>query len=165
MNALKKFMEHFGDYGKEEMKMGNLGNRVCAWIFTGFYEVVMFAPINVVISGNDNFYVYLTILAIWAVVGAFFVVNHCVIQSEEGEGVTIYRKLMYVPVARRTIQKVLLQRLLRYVGIALIIAVIIQGSMTLLICPAYLWKNLLYAVGLTGAIPFGTGLLLIYMRK
>lgn len=165
MDAFKKFVEHFGDYGKEEMKLGNFGNRVCAWIFTGFYEILMFAPINLVIADNDELYVYIGIMAVWAAFGAYFAINHYVIQSEEGKGVTIYQKLTYVPADEKLIQKALVQRLLRYVGVALIIAVIIQGGMTLLICPAYLWKNLLYAVGLTGVIPFGIGLLLIYTRK
>lgn len=165
MDAFKKFVEHFGDYGKEEMKLGKLGNRVCTCIFTGFYEMLMFAPINQLIADDDEPYIYLGIMAIWAAFGAYFAINHYVIQSEEGKGVTIYQKLTYVPADEKLVQKALVQRLLRYVGVAFIIALIIQGSMTLLICPAYIWQNLLYAVGLTGAIPFGTGLLLIYMRK
>lgn len=165
MDAVKRFVEHLGDYGKEEMKLGNLGNRICAWIFTGLYEMLMFAPINLVIADNDDFYVYFVIMPLWAIFAVYFAINHCVVQSEEGKSVTIYQKLMYVPVARKTIQKVLVQRLLRHMGITIAMTIIIQGGMTLIICPAYIWKNLLYAVGMMGVIPFGAGLLLIYTRK
>lgn len=164
MEALKKFMEHFGDYGKEVMKIGNLGSRICTCIFAGVVELCMFCPINLIISENDT-YMYFVIVAAWPVIAVSFHINHYVIQSEEGKSVTIYQKLSYVPVDRKTIQEALLKRLLRYIGITTIIAVILQGSMTLLICNEYIWQNLLYAIGLISVLPFVTGLLLIYSRR
>lgn len=164
MDALKKFTEHFGDYGKEVMKLGNLGNRVCTYIFAGFVELCMLCPINRIISESDA-YIYFVIVAAWAALAVNFHINHYVIQSEEGKRVTIYQKLTYIPVARKTIQEALLKRLLRYIGITTIIAVILQGSMTLLICNESIWQNLLCAIIIISVIPFVTGLLLIYPRR
>lgn len=164
MEALKKFTEHFGDYGKEVMKLGNLGNRVCTYIFAGFVELCMLCPINRIISESDA-YIYFVIVAAWAALAANFYINHYVVQSEEGKRVTIYQKLTYIPVARKTIQEALLKRLLRYIGITTIIAVILQGSMTLLICNESIWQNLLCAIIIISVIPFVTGLLLIYPRR
>lgn len=164
MEALKKFTEHFGDYGKEEMKPGNLGNRVCTWIFAGFVELCMLCPINLVISESDA-YIYFVILAAWAALAVNFHINHYIVQSEEGKSVTIYQKLSYVPVDRKTIRKLLLQRLWRYIGITTIIAVVLQVGMTLILCPQYVWRNLLYAIGLLAVTPSAIGLLLIYSRR
>ncbi len=164
MEALKKFTEHFGDYGKEVMKLGNLGNRVCTYIFAGFVELCMLCPINRIISESDA-YIYFVIVVAWAALAANFYINHYVVQSEEGKRVTIYQKLTYIPVARKTIQEALLKRLLRYIGITTIIAVILQGSMPLLICNESIWQNLLCAIIIISVIPFVTGLLLIYPRR
>lgn len=164
MEALKKFTEHFGDYGKEVMKLGNLGNRVCTYIFAGFVELCMLCPINRIISESDA-YIYFVIVAAWAALAANFYINHYVVQSEEGKRVTIYQKLTYIPIARKTIQEALLKRLLRYIGITTIIAVILQGSMTFLICNEFIWQNLLCAIIIISVIPFVTGLLLIYPRR
>lgn len=164
MEALKKFMEHFGDYGKEVMKIGNLGSRICTCIFAGVVELCMFCPINLIISENDT-YMYFVIVAAWPVIAVSFHINHYVIQSEEGKSVTIYQKLSYVPVDRKTICKTLLQRLWRYIGITTIIAVVLQLGMTLIICPQYVWRNLLYVIGLLAVTPSAIGLLLIYSRR
>lgn len=164
MEALKKFEEHFGDYGKEVMKMGNLGNRVCTYIFAGFVELCMLCPINLIISESDA-YIYFVILAAWAALAVNFHINHYVIQSEEGKSVTIYQKLTYVPVDKKTIHKLLLQRLWRYIGITTIIAVVLQVGMTLIICPQYVWRNLLYTIGMIVVTPSAIGLLLIYPRR
>lgn len=164
MEALKKFTEHFGDYGKEEMKPGNLGNRVCTWICAGLAELCMFFPIDTIITENDS-YVYPVIVTAWAVMAVLFEMNHYVVQSEEGKSVTIYQKLAYVPVDRKIIRKLLLQRLWRYIGITTIIAVILQVGMTLLICPQYVWQNLLYAISMIVVTPSAIGLLLIYSRR
>lgn len=164
MDALKKFTEHFGDSGKEVMKLGNLGNRVCTYIFAGFVELCMLCPINRIISESDA-YIYFVIVAAWAALAANFHINHYVVQSEEGKRVTIYQKLTYIPVARKTIQEALLKRLLRYIGITTIIAVVLQVGMTLLVSPQYVWQNLLYAVCVMGVMPFVVGLLLIYTRR
>lgn len=164
MEALKKFVEHFGDYGKEEMKLGNLGNRVCTWIFAGLAEMTMFAPINLIISKKED-YLYVVFVTVWAAMAVNFHINNYVVQTEEGKRVTVYQKLAYVPIDRKTIQKMLLKRLLRYIGITTIIAVMIQGMMTLFVCPSSIWQNLLYAVGTIGVTPFIAGLLLIYIRR
>lgn len=164
MEALKKFTEHFGDYGKEEMKPGNLGNRVCTWIFAGLAELCMFFLIDTIITENDS-YVYPVIVTAWAALAVNFHINHYVIQSEEGKSVTIYQKLTYVPVDKKTIHKLLLQRLWRYIGITTIIAVVLQVGMTLIICPQYVWRNLLYTIGMIVVTPSAIGLLLIYPRR
>ena len=164
MDALKKFTEHFGDYGKEVMKPGNLGNQVCVWIFAGIVELSMFFPIDSIISKSD-FCSYFIIIAVWAVLAVNFEINHYVVQSEEGKSVTIYQKLTYIPVAKKTIRKALLRRLWRYIGITTTIAVVLQVGMTLLVCPQYVWQNLLYAFGVMGVMPFAAGMVLIYTRR
>ena len=164
MEALKKFVEHFGDYGKEVMALGNLGNKVCTCMFAGIAEITMFAPINFIISKEED-YLYFVFAIAWATLAVNFHINNYVVQTEEGKRVTVYQKLAYVPIDRKTIQKMLLKRLLRYIGITTIITVMIQGMMTLFVCPSSIWQNLLYAVGMIGVTPFIAGLLLIYIRR
>lgn len=163
MNAVKKFVEYFGDYGREEMKLGNGGNTVCSCIFAGIVEFAMFFPIRGSIW--DGFSTYFIMMEIFAIIAVIFQIEHHLVQSEEGKTFTIYRKLAYVPVEKCAIQKELCRKLLKYVGITTIIAVFLQGVMTLLRCPQYIGENFLCAVVMMGVIPFGAGMLLIYIRK
>lgn len=165
MEALKKFVEHFGDYGKEVMALGNFGNKVLKWIFEGIVMLSMFFPIDSnLFEDNSGGYLIVVVTAL-SVATVLFEIQHYVIQHEEGKTVSVFQKLVYVPVEKKMIRKLLRRRLLRHVGIMVIFAAIIQVSMTLIFCPQYVWQNILYIVCTIGVTPFIAGLLLIYIRR
>lgn len=54
MESIKKFEEHFADYGKGTNGFGHLGYRILTCIFAGIMEMGMFFPIDIVIEKIRN---------------------------------------------------------------------------------------------------------------
>lgn len=164
MESIKKFEEHFADYGKGTNGFGHLGYRMLTCIFAGIMEMGMFFPIDIMIEKNKESMFFPIMMGVLSSVAAFCVISPYVVQREEGEGISIYKKLTYVPVAKKQIRKILMQKLLHYIGISMGFAVVQQVGMTLLVCPQYVWQNLLYAVSAAGVTPFVVGMICIYRK-
>lgn len=164
MESIKRFEKHFADYAKGMNGIGHLGYRILTCIFAGIMELTMFFPMDIVMEYDSDSMTLPIVVGVFGVIAAFFEILPYVLQQEEGESISIYKKLTYVPVAKRQIRKVLMQKLLRYVGISMGFAVVQQVGMTLLICPQFVWQNLLYAVSVAGVMPFIAGMICIYRK-
>lgn len=164
MESIKKFEEYFADYGKGTNGFGHLGYRILTCIFAGIMEMGMFFPIDIGIEKNKESMFFPLMMGVLSSVAVFCVISPYVVQREEGEGISIYKKLSYVPVEKRQIRKGLMQKLFRYIGISMGFAVVQQVGMTLIVCPQFVWQNLLYAVLVAGGLPVVVGMIQILIR-
>lgn len=159
MEELKRFEEHFAKYGNDKDGMGALGYKIGAGLLVGFLQILMTAP-AVRLRGTDI--VVECFLSFYA--GELFLTPY-LIQQEDKREVSLYKKLAYVPVGRRRIQKLLISRLLRYVKTVILVTTAIQGFILLMVEQPKMWWNLPYAVLVVGVLPLLTGILRIYWRK
>lgn len=159
MEALKRFEEHFVKYGNNEDALGYLGYQISTWM------VVAFLQIFIASSWVQNVGMHIVFECFISFCAGYLFLAPYMIQLEDKRGVSIYKKLSYVPVGRKMIQKILIGRLLRYVRTATVVTVAVQVWVMLVVEQPKLWWNLSYAVVVAGVLPLLTGLIQIYWRK